>query len=477
MKKIAIVHYNTPELTEACILSLRKTGCFWPVIVFDNSDKRPFCVQMPNVHVLNNTGGLFVDFEAELAKYPDRSNDYAKVSNYGSVKHMLSVQKLWELEPGGFILLDSDILLKKSITWLWDENFAACGKVQYLRRVGRREHDRLAPMCLYMNVPLLTKHGARFFDPMRSWWLQPGSDNDANWWDTGACLLDDIRKTKPELVAKCWPRLEEYYAHYGSGSWRRTDVAAQLSWLNTHRNLWAPNEQYKLGKVEGETNGAKIFVCTHKDFIPHVKHPVYEIADARDINEGKYAMPGLFYSEFMTYDALAQPHITPKVVGFCHYRKYFDFMDNVPQLDENTRIVSKRVDLKKPMREQYADFGNVADIDLCTAIIDKKHKDFAPAWHQALESSTLHPCSMFIMPRKEFRAMVRLVFSILDEWVNRAGDIEQRIKDNPEAYHLKRVGYDYALRIGGQLGERIVSAWIDWKMPDAQEIPIRVFPR
>ena len=41
MKKrqtIAIVHYNTPELTEACIMSIRKTGCQWPVVVFDNSD-------------------------------------------------------------------------------------------------------------------------------------------------------------------------------------------------------------------------------------------------------------------------------------------------------------------------------------------------------------------------------------------------------------------------------------------------------
>lgn len=34
---IAIIHFNTPELTEACILSIRKHGCQWPVVVFDNS--------------------------------------------------------------------------------------------------------------------------------------------------------------------------------------------------------------------------------------------------------------------------------------------------------------------------------------------------------------------------------------------------------------------------------------------------------
>ena len=36
-KTIAIIHFNTPELTEACILSIRKHGCDWPVVVFDNS--------------------------------------------------------------------------------------------------------------------------------------------------------------------------------------------------------------------------------------------------------------------------------------------------------------------------------------------------------------------------------------------------------------------------------------------------------
>ena len=43
VKQVAIVHYNTPELTEAGILSLRKHGGEdWPVTVFDNSDRKPF---------------------------------------------------------------------------------------------------------------------------------------------------------------------------------------------------------------------------------------------------------------------------------------------------------------------------------------------------------------------------------------------------------------------------------------------------
>ena len=50
------------------------------------------------------------------------------------MKHMMSVQKLWELVPNGFILLESDVLLKKSIDFLWDERFAATGKVRHFQR-------------------------------------------------------------------------------------------------------------------------------------------------------------------------------------------------------------------------------------------------------------------------------------------------------------------------------------------------------
>ena len=42
-KEIAIVHYNTPELTEAAIMSVRKHCVVdYHFTIFDNSDTRPF---------------------------------------------------------------------------------------------------------------------------------------------------------------------------------------------------------------------------------------------------------------------------------------------------------------------------------------------------------------------------------------------------------------------------------------------------
>lgn len=237
-KEIAIVHYNTPELTECAILSVRK-HCLedYHFTIFDNSDQRPFTKKMKGVKVIDNTKGQIIDFEAELAKYPNKEWDMAKKSNHGSMKHIWSVQKLWELLPEGFILLESDVLITKNFDFLWNEQFAASGKIQ--RFYGRRkEHDRLLPWLCYLNVPLLVANGARYFDPMRAWNLQPGEDNPGNWWDTGACVLDDIRKTKPQLVCRCYAGLDSCYLHYNGGSWRSNDTINQWKWLELHKDLW-----------------------------------------------------------------------------------------------------------------------------------------------------------------------------------------------------------------------------------------------
>ena len=244
MIQIAIVHYNTPELTEAGILSLRKHGgAAWPVTIFDNSDRKPFKKKMKGVKVIDNTKGQVIDFDKFLADYPDRNIQLGAASNDGSVKHILSVQKLWELLPQGFILMESDILIRKDISFLWNERYAACGKVRWFKVEPKPEQSRLLPFLCYMNVPLLTANGARYFDPERCWNLWPNMNDPRNHWDTGACLLDDIIHTKPQLVARLYPDLDQYYVHYNGGSWRQNDDERRQAWLDQHRQLWEPDRK------------------------------------------------------------------------------------------------------------------------------------------------------------------------------------------------------------------------------------------
>lgn len=250
-KTVAIIHYNTPELTEAAILSIRKHGGRnYRVVVFDNSDTRPFRIQMPGVEVMDNTKGKILNLDAMMEAYPhrDRSIGCAKGCDFGSAKHMMTVQKLWELLPDGFVLMESDVLLKASIDHLWMEDYASVGHNQLHQPQNPFGIGRVCPMLCYMNVPLLTKHGARYFDPERTYGLLAGGrQNRNNWYDTGSVMFEDIVKTKPELRGK-HVDIRELLEHFGSGSWRNNNLKAQAEWLKQHRKLWEP-EGCKNGKV------------------------------------------------------------------------------------------------------------------------------------------------------------------------------------------------------------------------------------
>ena len=222
----AIVHYNTPELTAAAIRSLEKhtPGC--KVVVFDNSDQQPFevgdCCGTANITVIDNTKSQVIDFEALLAQYPDKEQTDVRKSNFGSTKHAASVDKLMEILPDGFVLMDSDVLITKNIRPLIDRTVAAVGTEQIKDGI-----PLLQPFLCWLNVPILREHGISYFDGQHMWALTPG-----NRWDTGAWLLHQIRKLRlPWKAVNIW----EYVIHLGHGSWR--DREAKV-WLEKNKELW-----------------------------------------------------------------------------------------------------------------------------------------------------------------------------------------------------------------------------------------------
>ena len=253
-KTIAIVHFNTPELITAGILSVRKKGGMdWKVVVFDNSNERPFTISegspLGDVTIIDNTKGQIIDFEKELAKFPNRCS---YLSTFASAKHMMSVQKLWEILPQGFILMESDVILSQPIDFLWDEQYAAVGKIQHFAGTGRMEPDRLLPMLCYLNVPKLVENGARYFDPVRNFGLHSDDEKDPlNWYDTGASLLEDIKNTKPALVARVYWNLYDYFSHYGHGSWKKNgDLEDQKYWIEMHWQDWMLTDEEKAQLAE-----------------------------------------------------------------------------------------------------------------------------------------------------------------------------------------------------------------------------------
>lgn len=236
--RICIVHYNTPRLTHAAVLSLWKhtPGC--RVVVFDNSDRLPIrdcavwteLAGSPLVEVIDNTHGECIDFDAWLDTFPYK--EPSPGNNYGSAKHCYSVQWLCDHLKEPFILMDSDVLIRKDISIFWSRpDCAWVGQVgENVRKRFGYDIQKVQPFLCYLNVPMMKDHGISYFHSEWMWNLTAIRPNHR--YDTGAWLYKAVKEAglpTYEVV------LSEYIAHLGHGSWRDRNP---MEWLKAHRGLW-----------------------------------------------------------------------------------------------------------------------------------------------------------------------------------------------------------------------------------------------
>lgn len=227
MIDVLIVHYNIQELTEAAIRSLWKHTPDARVTIFDNSDKLPL-KGVRGVQYIDNTQGQIVDWDEWLAQFPDKYP--CKENNYGSAKHCYSVEVCMDMFHDGFVLMDSDVLVKQDITPLCDSRYAWAGHANMGYRYRGFAVARIEPFICWINTPMLAQYGIRYFNPKKMWKLsRQGPDA---FYDTGAWLLEDCNCHG--LVGNNieW---DEYVLHFGNGSWKNTNSS---QWLGQNKELW-----------------------------------------------------------------------------------------------------------------------------------------------------------------------------------------------------------------------------------------------
>lgn len=229
-KDVVICHYNTPELTEACIKSLIKHTPDVDVWVFDNSNRKPFTAEIPHVKVIDNTEGKYIDFRKFLDGYPRKVDE--TINDWASAKHCYTVDWLWDVLPNGFVLMDSDVMIKKDISSLYHRGMAYVGQ-QHVNRAKKLERiPRVLPFLCWLNVPMCKAAGIRYFDGNRMWKLRP--EFPYKYYDTGAVLLHDVKAKALRCEnINVW----EYIEHFASGSFVKTEEQAK-AWLDKMREYY-----------------------------------------------------------------------------------------------------------------------------------------------------------------------------------------------------------------------------------------------
>ncbi len=231
MKTVLIVHYNTQKLTVAAIRSLLRTTPDCEVVIFDNSNVRPFerrAVEGLPVKVLDNTCGQIINFKRWLDTFPDKAP--SPENDYASAKHCKSVDICFDLLPDGFVLMDSDVLVKQGITSFFDSSCAWVGTPKmHKSRYGIRV-PRVQPFLCYINVPMLREHGVRYCNDQKMWSLSHRVPDMG--YDTGCWFYEDCR-TKG--LSDREVDINDYILHLGHASWQDKEASA---WLREHKALW-----------------------------------------------------------------------------------------------------------------------------------------------------------------------------------------------------------------------------------------------
>ena len=238
-KNIVIIHYNTPRLTECLVMSINKFVKNAKIHIFDNSDKLPFTAKFDNVTIMDNTKGQIINFDKWLEKYPNKIKSPGRVNNWGSAKHAYTIEKCVEMFNEPFVLMDSDILLKRDISELFMDDKVYVGETI---TQAKSTIKRILPFLCYVNAPMCKKYGIHYFDNlnMHGLYITPVGDR----YDTGGAFY---------LAASKHPHLDislsEYIIHYAHGSWDKPGGRNQLTpdeWLLVHKRLWSESASKKV---------------------------------------------------------------------------------------------------------------------------------------------------------------------------------------------------------------------------------------
>lgn len=240
-------------------------------------------------------------------------------------------------------------------------------------------------------------------------------------------------------------------------------------------------ETNKLYQTEND-NGSYLdmFIGAYKAFKSPITNPAYKIivgnhrikngtnlelikcGDKNDVLDDK------FYSELYMLRNIEKSKELKNYVGFCHYRKYFSFLNNIPDLNNLFStydcIVGKPLNLKATVKKQYASCHNVEDLEIIGKIIDEKYPEYSHWYKVFLNGTIMIPYNMFIMKKEDFKKYIEFIFGVLDEYINIVGtDIVKRIEDNKGKYIKDKYpdnSAEYQYRIGGYLGERLTNIFM-----------------
>lgn len=241
-----------------------------------------------------------------------------------------------------------------------------------------------------------------------------------------------------------------------------------------------------------------IFILAYKDFDLRVTNPIYKIVDGGEL-KNEYPLPilhdnvgrnisqlNVFFSELTRTYWILKNYELKEYVGINHYRRYFTFFDDIPDMDEIFKdhdvILPYNYKSSTTIFRQYKSCHNIEDIELAVNIIDKYYSEYSECCKDVLIGKELCINNIFIMKREDFIKYCDFVFGVLFRFISEKNfysmkSVTDYVESNKDKY-LKKFSPNneiwYQCRIGGFLAERLLSIFVKKHFKNPKYIKIEV---
>ena len=239
----------------------------------------------------------------------------------------------------------------------------------------------------------------------------------------------------------------------------------------------------------------KIFIMAHKDFYNARYNPVYNIVvDDKSQLKNKYFLNIIYsnkgqlykmsraYGEmsklYFIYQLYKNETIFSRYIGLNHYRRFFNFGDNIPNIDNIFKkydvILDKQINLKKDnIMTQYCK-NHICKIFVEILDIIKSIKpNYYKSALKTVKKRKMYIGNIFIMKKEDFFKYCEFIFDILFEFDKRnnlTSDIDvfnytKKFYNNNEECFIQS-------RLQGYLAERISNIFFNYYFKKIKTISI-----
>lgn len=253
-----------------------------------------------------------------------------------------------------------------------------------------------------------------------------------------------------------------------------------------------------------ENQNFDFFILTYKNFKQQVHNPCYKVVTCSDekinttldvlydtekankengINESITDWNS-FYSELtMTY-WINKNYPIKDYVGICQYRRYFNFMDNIPNMDNIFKtydvILPEFFQLDTSIEGHYKKYHNELDLKLMCDVINDLYPQYVDTTKQVLKNNKLYACNMLIMKKEDFHKYCDFVFDVVEGYLDKINvfdlsELKNRLDEYWPLYYKPFYPNNtkwYQARIGGFLAERILTIFVKHNFKKIKHYPM-----